>query len=199
MSATTPGEITELLIRVRQGDRQAEDALAELIKPELDQMASIILRHEYRGYTMETGDLVNDIYLKLKPGLRDYNDSTHFKAYAAWLMHRHLISRARKRLVEAKHYGQRAPLEHAELVAGTDEAAAIEFALLLDRFGQAVAELKEKDERAAQVVVLKLGGLTHEEIAHTLDISLSTVKREWNPARAWIATRLGANTARLPQ
>src|ERR671925_516722 len=113
MSAENPGEITQLLAKARNGDKSAEDRLAELLLPELERMASVILSREYRGHTMETGDLVNEIYLKASPALKTFNDSAHFKAYAARAMHNLLIDRARKYLTREKHYGQQTDFEIA--------------------------------------------------------------------------------------
>src|SRR5215475_11557198 len=116
MSAENPGEITQLLEKARNGDKQAENRLAELIMPELKKLASFILSREYRGNTMETGDLVNAIYLKLRPDVKTFNDSVHFKSYAARAMHNYLIDKARRVIQREKHLGQRADFEEAERV-----------------------------------------------------------------------------------
>ena len=73
MSMDNPGEITLLLAKARKGDKLAENQLAERLAPELRRIASIILSREYRGATMETGDLVNEIYLRASPFLKTVN------------------------------------------------------------------------------------------------------------------------------
>jgi RNA polymerase sigma factor (TIGR02999 family) len=189
MSAEDSKEITQLLKKVRDGDKQAENQLAELLMPELKKLAHLILSSKYRGHTMETGDLVNTIYLKLQPAFKTFNDSAHFKAYAATAMYHHLIDRARKVIRRTEHLGQQAPFEDAERVAQGEES--VERAMQFIALSEGIQQLKADKERTAQVVVLKMGGLTNEEIAEFLNVDVSTVKREWRPARAFLLPRLG--------
>jgi RNA polymerase sigma factor (TIGR02999 family) len=185
-----PGEITSLLAKARKGDKDAENRLAELLMPELQRMASRILSREYRGNTMETGDLVNEIWLKAGLDLKTFNDRTHFKAYVAWKMHNTLIDRARKIITREKHLGRRADTEDTQLVARGDGAASIEHAMQRVALGKAMQELEAKAPRAVRVVILKIGGLTNEEIAEEIGMDVSTVKRDWRVARAYLADRI---------
>lgn len=191
MSMDNPGEITLLLAKARNGDKLAENLLAERLAPELRRIASVILSREYRGATMETGDLVNEIYLRASPALKTFNDSTHFKAFVARAMHNLLIDRARRIITREKHLGRQADFEDARLAAHGDGDATIDRALQIAALGKAMEELEAEDPRAVQVVTLKNGGLTHEEIAEALGVDVSTVKRDWRAARAYIASRLG--------
>ena len=191
MSVDNPGEITLLLAKARNGDKLAENRLADLLMPELRRMASVILSREYRGSTMETGDLVNEIYLKASPALKTFNDSSHFKAYVARAMHNLLIDRARRVIAREKHLGRRADFEDARLVAHDDGEASVDRAMQIAELGRTVQELEADDPRAVQVVILKNGGLTNEEIAEALGVDVSTVKRDWRAARAYLAARLG--------
>ena len=192
MSANNPGEITLLLEKARNGDKIAENRLADMLMPELQRIASVILSREYRGNTMETGDLVNEIYLKARPDLKTFNDSVHFKAYVAWAMHNLLIDRARRIITRDKHLGQRAEFEDAQRVAhGGDGEASVERAMLIANLGKTIKELEAEDPRAVRVVILKTGGLTNEEIAEALSVDISTVKRDWRAARAYLVARLG--------
>lgn len=192
MATDHPGEITDLLHRARNGDRQAEERLAALILPELGKIARTILSREYRGNTMETGDLVNQIYLRLAPGMKDYQDSLHFKAYAARAMHNHLIDRARKMIRREDHLGRREAFEEAErLLEAADGEESILRAIEYAELDRALEELRQMDERATNVAVLKSGGLTNDEIADYLGVSLATVKRDWTAARAFLLGRLG--------
>jgi RNA polymerase sigma factor (TIGR02999 family) len=153
--------------------RAARERLAALMKPELDRLASRFLRQESPGHGLETGDLVDEIYLKLQPEIRSFNDSVHLKAYAAWLMRRKLIDLARKR----------ASRGHEVSLEGHD-AASYDRAIWLLELEEALAKLREVDDRAAQVVVLRFyGGLTWEEIAAALTVNVSTAKRDWKMAR----------------
>src|SRR5215475_2948082 len=157
MPAENPGEITQLLEKARKGDKQAENRLAELIMPELERIARIILSREYQGNTMETGDLVNAIYLKLRPDVKTFNDSVHFKSYAARAMHNYLIDKARRVIQRGKHLGQQVAYEEAERATkGADGEEFLERATQLVALAKALQELRESDERAAQVVVLRM-------------------------------------------
>jgi RNA polymerase sigma factor (TIGR02999 family) len=189
MPADNPGEITQLLAKARNGDKLAENRLADLLMPELQRMASRILSREYRSATMETGDLVNEIYLKASPALKTFNDSSHFKAYVARAMHNLLIDRARRIIAREKHLGRRADFEDARHVAQGE--ASVDLATQIAALGKATQELEADDPRAVQVVILKNGGLTNEEIAEALGMDISTVKRDWRAARAYLAARLG--------
>lgn len=191
MSVDNPGEITLLLAKARNGDKLAENRLADLLMPELRRMAGVILSREYRGSTMETGDLVNEIYLKASPALKTFNDSSHFKAYVARAMHSLLIDRARRIIAREKHLGRRADFGDARLVADGDGKASVDRAMQIAALGRTVQELEADDPRAVQVVILKNGGLTNEEIAEALGVDVSTVKRDWRAARAYLAARLG--------
>src|SRR5262245_34410185 len=191
MSGDKPGEITQLLEKARNGDKLAENRLADLLMPELQRMASRILSREYRSATMETGDLVNEIYLKASPALKTFNDSSHFKAYVARAMHSLLIDRARRIITREKHLGRRADFEDARQAPHGDGEASADRAMQIAALGKAMRELEADDPRAVQVVILKNGGLTNEEIAESLGVDVSTVKRDWRAARAYLASRLG--------
>ncbi|NOT62084.1 MAG: sigma-70 family RNA polymerase sigma factor [Acidobacteria bacterium] len=188
MASATPGKITRLLARARQGDKAAEQQLLELLQPELDKIASRILSREYHGSSLETHDLVSELYLKLRLDATDFNDRVHFKSYAARLMHHCLIDRARRRI-------RRGPRENLEDIQNglVDEGSqrVTARAYELARLGELVNELNRLDARAAQVVVFKQGGMTNEEIAEALGVSLVTVKRTWKSARAFLLSKLG--------
>jgi RNA polymerase sigma factor (TIGR02999 family) len=165
--------------------------LAELLMPELRRMASVYLRRDFRGDSMETGDLVNEIYLKASPALKTFNDSAHFKAFVATAMYHHLIDRARKIIARKKRLGERAPFEDADLAPFDDEGAgSVERALQVARLSKVMQELEAEDPRAVRVVILKSGGLTNKEIAEALGVDVSTVKRDGRAVRAYLASRV---------
>ena len=175
------GDITELLHRAHAGDEQAKERLFQLMLPDLERLASSYLRREKSGQTMQTGDLVNELYLKIGVTLKDYKDRTHFKAYAAWKLRRLLIDKAR----EKRGRGQKVEVDESD--GFSNEAAAEVLAL-----DEALLELSEMDPRAAQVVELKFyGGLTVDEIALQLDLSDKTIKNDWRFARAFLKSKLG--------
>jgi RNA polymerase sigma factor (TIGR02999 family) len=192
MSADNLGEITQLFEKARGGDKLAENRLAELLMPELRRMASVYLHRDFRGDSMETSDLVNEIYLKASPAVKTFNDSAHFKAFVATAMYHHLIDRARKIVARKKHFGERVDFEEAhQAPADGDVTESVERAMQVAKLGKAMRELEADDPRAVQVVRLKNGGLTNEEIAEALGVNVSTVKRDWRAARAYLASQMG--------
>src|SRR5262245_58457469 len=155
MPADNPGEITQLLEKARNGDKLAEERLMELLMPELRRMASVFLRRDFRADSMETGDLVNEIYLTASPALKTFNDSAHFKAFVATAMYHHLIDRARKVIARKRHLGDRAPFEDAHQAPLHDEGQeSVERALLVAQLGMAMQELEAEDRRAARIAKL---------------------------------------------
>ncbi len=189
--------ITDLLAQARQQDetlaREARNRIAELILPDLERIASAILRAEKPGQTMQTGDLVNEVYLKLKPELRSYKDTAHFKAYAAKLMRWKLIEKARKRAGQ----GQKVPLEAAgQLQSERESEASLLRAIEFTRIDDALQKLSRDDARAASVAEMKFfGGLKVEEIAEAVGVSVSTVKKDWRFASSVLKRELSGATA----
>lgn len=181
MQDARPGEITHLLSLARKGDKEAEERLAELILPELYRIASAILRLERQGHTLQTADLVNEVYMKARPLLRDYNDSVHFKAYTAKKMRWVLIDRARKKA----NQGLRASIEEGDYRTDSHK---VEMILAVN---ESLNALKEVFPRAAKVIELKFfGGLTVEETAAALQVSERTVKKDLHFAKVFLKSKL---------
>lgn len=180
-------EITGWLVRWREGDERARDRLFSVVHPYLQQLARRMLQRERRDHTLEPNAVVNEAYLRLighEPV--SYQDRAHFLAIAAQTMRRILIDYARARVAE-KRGGtpQRVPLS---VVDAQGHPTSIEE--LLDLETQLTA-LAVADPRAARVVELRFfGGLTEEDVAQALGVSVITVKRDWKAARSWLATRL---------
>lgn len=180
MSEKESTRMTQLLERARAGEAEAAERLAELILPELKQIASRLLRTEHPGRTLQTGDLVNEIYIRLDPRQRSYKDRIHFKAYAARLMRWELIDRARQK----RRRGRRVDLEEARIVSGDRSE---EFLRLED----ALHGLEQIDAPLARIVELKFfGGLTIDEIAEATGRSPDQIKRDWRTARAFLQKEL---------
>ena len=178
----TSGNVTRLLGQIRQGDREAESALLDLVYAELRRLAHRFIIRERGPNTLETTGLVHEAYLRLAGAAEiDWQSRTHFFAVAARVMRRILVDAARQRRAE-KRGGQQERVTLDERVMGNGLAP--EEMLALD---SALDRLASMDPRQAQIVELRFfGGLTEEEIASQLQISTRTVKRDWSVARAWL-------------
>lgn len=178
--------VTQLLGAWRQGDEAALRELAELLQPELRRIASLQMSRERAGHTLQPTALVNELYLELLRGVAvDWKDRAHFLAVAVNVLRRILVEHARNRGA-AKRGGGEAREELQDGMAA--EPAPDEEILDLHR---ALEELEAMDKRAARVVELRyFGGLTEAETAEAMGVSLSTMKRDWEVARAWLGDRL---------
>jgi RNA polymerase sigma factor (TIGR02999 family) len=176
------GEITRLLGELRNGDSEAESRLVEAVYPELRKIASRHLRRERAGHTLQATALVNEAYLQLV-GQQDkeFQNRSHFFAVAAQLMRRILVDYARQKKAQKRDGGLQR-VELTDVFAIGDEK--LEEVLAID---EALTRLAGWDPRQSKVVELRFfGGLTEEEVADVLSVSLRTVKRDWNVARAWL-------------
>ncbi len=147
------------------------------------------LRHTNRGATLDTTGLVHEAYMKLagQKGMR-VEDRGHFLAIAACAMRQVVISRARARLAAKRGGGAVMVTLDEERVGSTGKAQA-EWLLDLDR---TLVLLRERDERLARTVECRFfAGLSEEETAQALGVSLRTAQRNWMRARAWIRAELG--------
>lgn len=177
------GQVTEWLQRLKEGDDLALEQLMPLVYEELRMVARKQLRGERAGHTLATTDLVNEAYLRLVDQRRlEAQDRPQFFAIAATMMRRILVdyARARKRLKRGGD-AERVSLEEARLLLTTEEADEV---LALEA---ALARLAVLEPRAVSIVECRFfSGLTLDETARALDISLKTVQRDWTAARAWL-------------
>ena len=179
-----PGEVTRLLEAWRKGDATACDELVPVIYRELRRRASARLRHERASHTLNPTDLVHQTYLRLCAQNPAWQNREQFFAVAGRLMRRILMDHARARGAGKRGGGLRVTL--------TSDAAAVtpRDPDLLD-LDTALVELAALDEAQARLVELRFfGGLTLEETAEAMGISLSTANREWQAAKAWLFRRL---------
>jgi RNA polymerase sigma-70 factor (ECF subfamily) len=179
--------VTQLLIDWRNGDQTAFDKLMPLVYSELRRLAGHYLRRERRGHTLQPTALVNEAFLRLVDQKRSgWQNRAQFFGIAAQLMRRILVDHARIHRA-AKRGGskqQRLSLTGAEELAAGPE---IDLIALND----ALNELAKLDPQQNRIVELRFfGGLSIEETAEALDISHSTVEREWKIARAWLRREL---------
>ena len=185
----SPSDVTDLLRRWHEGDREALERLMPLVYQELHRIASRYLRHERPGHTLQSTALVHEAYVKLVDQRRvDWQNRAQFFGIAAQAMRRILVDHARARGREKRGAG--APLVALDAVQPAAAEADVHpaDAIALDR---ALEKLETFDPGQARIVELRFfGGLTVEETADILGSSPSTVKREWTLARAWLFREL---------
>jgi RNA polymerase sigma factor (TIGR02999 family) len=179
-------DITGLLRAWRDGDAEAAQRLFPLVYERLRAMARGQLARPGPPATLSATELVHEAYLRLADRSRlDLHDRGHFFAVAAKAMRHLLVDRARRRSAAKRGAGQ-APQLLDETGLRLDEEANDVVAL-----EDALAQLERADPRMGQVVELRFfGGLELEEVAEALDISVRTVKRDWQKARAFLHREL---------
>lgn len=182
----SPGEVTNLLVQLKNGNRDAEPRLIPLVYAELRRLAGHYIRGERPGHTLQATALVHEAYLRLV-GQKEisWQNRAHFFGVAANLMRRILVDHARAKQAKKRGgSGQKLSLDEAVLV----KPEAPEQFLALD---EALERLARRDPRQSRIVELRFfGGLSEEETAEVLGISTRTVKRDWSVARAWLYQQL---------
>lgn len=184
-------EATALLLELRSGDAAAADVLFPLLYDELREIAHRQLRRERSSHTLSTTALVHEAYERLVDHTRTgWEDRAHFCAVAARAMRHVLVDYARRRSALKRGGGQR-PLPLDEGRVAVDEQA--ELLLSLD---QALDRLGALSERLGRVVEMRyFGGMTEEETAEALGVSVRTVRRDWVKAKAWLFRELYPDAA----
>jgi len=187
-----PAAVTTLLQAWSQGDVRARDELFPLVYEELRRRASAHMRRERRDHTLRPTALVNEAYLRLV-GQRsaEWQNRSQFFGVASQMMRRILVDHGRAAAAAKRpRPGLRVTLDNAL-------AAVVPRELDLVLLDQALDELAALDERQSRVVELRFfGGLSLEEIAELLGVSLATVNRDWRLAKAWLHQRLQDGGAR---
>ena len=188
---TTQHEITRLLADWSNGDRQALEKLTPLVYDELRRLAARYLRQERSGHTLQSTALVHEAYMKLvgQNNVR-WQNRAHFFGIAAQMIRRILVDYARARRAEKRGSG-------AEVLA-LDEAIALPGGKDLDlvALDDALEGLAQIDERQSRLVELRFfTGLTIEETAEVLQMSVATAKRDWVSAKAWLSREIRRQSA----
>jgi RNA polymerase sigma-70 factor (ECF subfamily) len=174
--------VTDLLLAWRGGDETALRRLVPLVHDELRRIARRCMAGERAGQTLQATALINEAFLRLMDVQRvNWQNRAHFLAMAARLMRRVLVDTARAKRAE-KRGGDMARVTFDEaLLEGPDPAADL---VKLDDALDALAAL---DDRKSRVVELRFfGGLSLEETAEALDVSVKTVMRDWDFAKVWL-------------
>ncbi len=180
-----PDEVTVLLGQISSGSSTAPDELLPLVYDDLRRLAHAYFSKENSDHTLQATALVHEAYLRLvKWENVSWQNRAHFFAVAAEVMRKILIDHARKRNALKRSGGQRIVLDDA--VSLPDKK---DFDLL--KLEEALVALEAVDPRQAKIVELRFfGGLSIEETAYVLDISETTVRREWTFAKAWFQREL---------
>lgn len=184
-------DIADLLHRLSAGDKLAINQLVPAMYDELRGLAHQRLRKEPDERSLNTTGLVHEAFLRLVEASRvTFNDRDHFLAVASRVMRNVLVDHARSRTAVKRGGGaSMAELYEDTWIADVDLDKVTE----LD---EALKRLEELDERQARVIEQRyFGGLSLEEIAQAMHVSLATVKRDLRYGRAWLAAELGPDAA----
>ena len=186
MTNTPDHEVTRLLHEWAGGNEAVLSPLMDLVYPELRRLAARHLQSERSGHTLQPTELVHEAYLRLaqQPD-KVWNDRTHFFAVAARIVRNILVDHARARLTAKRGSG-------SLTIALADEVAQVAppEVDLLD-LESALRRLEQMNQQQSRVVELRyFGGLSIEETAEVLRISVSSVKRDWIVAKTWIRRQM---------
>jgi RNA polymerase sigma factor (TIGR02999 family) len=184
-------DVTTLLLEWSGGKRQAFDELMPLVYEQLRHLAAHQLRHERPNHTLHSTALVHEAYLKLIDQRRvQWKDREHFFAVAAQAIRRILVTYARSRNA-SKRGGGNTLLAFDESIASPGRKD-----VDLIRLDEALESLARLDPQQARIIELRyFGGLSIQATAEILEISTSTVNREWGLARAWLHRELARSSA----
>ncbi len=182
MSASSPKEVTQLLLDWSHGDKAALDKLMPLVYDELRRLAHHYMGRERPGHTLQTTALVNEAYLRLVDQRSvQWQNRAHFFGIASQMMRRILVDHARS-LHYKKRGGDLRQVSLDEALFVSEQRAADVLAL-----DDALTALAQFDQRKSQIVEMRFfGGLSIEETAEVLGVSPGTVMRDWTLAKAWL-------------
>lgn len=177
-------DLTLLLQRINQGDKEAEAAFYEIVSPELRGFAAYLMQNERRDHTLQATELVNRAYLRLADRDLSLRDRGHFFAIVARAMRRELIDYAR-----ARRNVDVIPMDAmVDPPAGSHNS--IEVALLVDEL---LDPMRAEMPLECSIVELKCFlGFTDAETADMLGLPLRTMQLKWHDARVWLFERAQA-------
>jgi RNA polymerase sigma factor (TIGR02999 family) len=181
-------DITTILEQIRAGDHSAKAELFDRVYSELREMAKGQMKKERKPHTLQTTALVHEAYIRLMPGDQspNFEDRSHFFGSAARVMRQLLTDHARTR-DRKKRGGGAARVLLDQVLDELEESHDLD---ILD-LNSALADLATMDDRQAQIVELRFfAGLSIGEVAEQLNVSRSTVEKDFASARAWLNLRL---------
>ncbi|TNE85319.1 MAG: sigma-70 family RNA polymerase sigma factor [Deltaproteobacteria bacterium] len=179
-------EVTELLVRSREGDEAARNALAPLVYDELKQLAARHMRREHSAHSVQATQLVSDAFMRLVGQARvDWESRSHFYALASRVMRQILVEHARARGRQKRGDGATHVSFDDVVTVSTDrdeDILAIEDAL---------EALEAIDPRQAEIVTMRFyGGMSMQAVADALGMSKRSADREWALIKAWLRREL---------
>ena len=182
------GDITELIHQAHDGDPTALDRLFAAIYPDLRRIARARLRGRLAEADLGTTALVHECYLKMHAARRlDAPDRARFFAYVAMAMRSIIVDIARTRASQRRGGGA----DHVEFDADNEPAGDLQGAAQIIRVHEALDEIASRDGRLSRLVEMRyFGGYEDEEIAQALDLSVRTVRRDWQKARLLLTAAL---------
>jgi len=177
-----PGEATILLDRITDGDSTAAEDLLPLVYAELRARAVAYFRGQPSNHTLQPTALVHEAYVKLVNSPTDqWKSRSHFCAVAATAMRQILVDHARKRAA-----AKRAKDAHDEMVTDLLSPSKNTTVNLL-ALDDALEKLADLDPRQARLIELRFfGGLSNSEVGGILELSTSTIEKDWRKIRAWL-------------
>ena len=182
----SPKDLTQILLDWSNGDKEAPAKLTPLVYDELRRLANHYLRRERPDHTIQPTALVHEAYIRLvDQNSVQWQNRAHFFGIAARIMRQILVNYALAHQT-AKRGGDQYKLSLDEAIGLAQEPE-----MNLVALDEALKSLEVIDERKSRIVELRFfSGLSLEEVAEVLGISLATVKREWRMARAWLYTEI---------
>jgi RNA polymerase sigma factor (TIGR02999 family) len=187
-------DVTRILAAIEQDGPSSAEQLLPLVYEELRQLAAQRLAHEQPGQTLQATALVHEAYMRLVGGGQSWDGLRHFFAACAEAMRRILIDRARHKQAD-KVGGKLRRLELADIEPAFKDW---DDDRLLD-LEAALQKLEVKDSRKAELVKLRFfAGLTAEQAASALGVSLSTVEKDWAYARSWLRLAMDRAAGKRP-
>lgn len=180
-------EVTQLLKRLTKDENGIFDQLYPLIYDQLHRMAHSHMSRQSPDHTLSKTELVHEAYLKMIDQTQiNFNDKSHFLAIASRCMRQILIDHARKKYAE-KRGGKEKDVTYIDGILNAQKQKAEE----LINIDAALGELEKLNDRLARVIEMRFfGEMTIPETAEALNVSESTVKRDWMKARGWLYNKL---------
>lgn len=187
MSSENNIEITQMLIELTGGNKDVVNQILPHIYDELRRLAGGYLRRERSDHTLQPTALVHEAYMKLIDQRQvRWQSRAHFFGIAAQVMRRILMDHARKHIADKRGgRAEKLPLEEEILNVSHDRSADL---VALD---EALDNLAKFDEQKARIVEMRyFGGLSIEETAEVLGVSVPTINRQWRTAKAWLYSEI---------